>query len=198
VAITNGYASLATVKKAINILDGIDDEMIEFAIETASRDIDEHCGRVFYNGGTATRNFAANDAYITYLDDLQSLTTLETTNEVGGTYTAWTANDYQLEPINGGYNGMGRPYTQIRAVGDKTFNFLNDQALVRVTGVWGWAAVPTPVKYACTLLAIRLFKRPDSPLGVAGFGDMGAIRVSRFDPDVQSLLEPYRQMRNVG
>jgi len=45
----------------------------------------------------------------------------------------------------------------------------------------------------------RLFKRLDSPLGVAGFGDMGAIRVSRFlDSDVEQLLMPYRIMRNFG
>ena len=156
-----------------------------------------YCGRVFYSVGTANRDFAANDAYITLTDDLQSLTTLATTNEVGGTYTTWTANEYQLEPVNGQAGGITTPYTQIRAVGDKTFNYLNDQALVRVTGVWGWSAVPQPVKFATILETVRLFKRPDAPFGVAGFGDLGAIRVGR-DADIYELLQPYRQMRNVG
>jgi hypothetical protein len=32
----------------------------------------------------------------------------------------------------------------------------------------------------------------DSPLGIAGFGDMGAMRVSfKGDPDVNMLLAPY-------
>jgi hypothetical protein len=44
--------------------------------------------------------------------------------------------------------------------------------------------------------ASRLFARLDSPLGVAGFGDMGAMRVSfKMDPDVGMLLGPYRRLR---
>ena len=196
-AITNGYATLAEVKSALNIIDNVDDTILEMNIEVASRWVDTYCGRVFYSVGTATRDFAANDAYITLTDDLQSLTSLSTTNEVGGTYTAWNTNEYQLEPVNGQAGGITTPYTQIRAVGDKTFNYLNDQALVRVTGVWGWASTPQPVKFATILEAVRLFKRPDAPFGVAGFGDLGAIRVGR-DADIYELLQPYRQMRNVG
>jgi hypothetical protein len=44
-------------------------------------------------------------------------------------------------------------------------------------------------------LASRLFKRNDSPLGVAGFGDMGVMRVSRFDPDIEALIAPYKRVR---
>jgi hypothetical protein len=39
-----------------------------------------------------------------------------------------------------------------------------------------------------------LFKRFDSPLGVLGMGDMGSIRVSRVDSDVQALLAPYMKV----
>jgi hypothetical protein len=42
---------------------------------------------------------------------------------------------------------------------------------------------------------MRQFKRYDSPLGVAGFGDIGVMRVSRVDPDVAALLEPYVKVR---
>jgi hypothetical protein len=36
----------------------------------------------------------------------------------------------------------------------------------------------------------------DSPLGIAGFGDMGAMRVSfKGDPDVTMLLAPYRRAK---
>jgi hypothetical protein len=44
-------------------------------------------------------------------------------------------------------------------------------------------------------MAIRQFKRYDSPLGIAGFGDIGVVRVSRVDPDIESLLGPYRKIR---
>jgi hypothetical protein len=40
---------------------------------------------------------------------------------------------------------------------------------------------------------MRQFKRYDSPLGVAGFSDISAIRVSRTDPDVEALLMPFKK-----
>jgi hypothetical protein len=45
------------------------------------------------------------------------------------------------------------------------------------------------------MLAQRQFKRYDSPLGVTGFGELGVIRVSRIDPDVESLVAPFRRVR---
>jgi hypothetical protein len=57
--------------------------------------------------------------------------------------------------------------------------------------------VPIAITQACVIQSSRIFKRLDSPLGVAGFGDMGAVRVSRYlDPDVQQLVAPYVKHRN--
>jgi hypothetical protein len=65
--------------------------------------------------------------------------------------------------------------------------------------VFGWPSVPIAIKQATIIQASRIFKRLDSPLGVAGFGDLGAIRVTRdLDPDVAQLVMPYKRMRNVG
>jgi hypothetical protein len=56
--------------------------------------------------------------------------------------------------------------------------------------------VPIAITQACVVQASRLFKRLDSPLGVAGFGDLGVVRVGRaLDPDVEQLVSPYRRMR---
>lgn len=199
-AITNGYATLAEVKSALRITDNVDDALLEMAVESASRAIDGYSARYFYNAGTATKNFTANDSYLTAIEDLQSLTTLSTTDEVGGTYTTWTANDYQLEPLNGQADGLTMPYNAIRAVGDYAFPFYSSgrqDALVRVVGVWGWASVPTAIKQACIIQASRIFKRLDSPLGVLSAPDLGFIRVgSRLDPDVAQLVDPYRTIRN--
>jgi hypothetical protein len=35
-------------------------------------------------------------------------------------------------------------------------------------------------------------KRQESPLGVAGFGEFGVVRVSRLDPDIDAMLQPYK------
>jgi hypothetical protein len=198
-AITNGYATLIDVKNALRITDAMDDSLLETAIESASRMIDGYAARTFYNAGTATRDFAATDDLTCIIDDAISVTTLQSTDEIGDTYITWKVTDYQLEPLNARSDGLYMPYTGIRAVNDYAFPVVDQQALVRVTGVWGWPAVPTAIKQATIIQSSRLFKRLDSPLGVAGFGDMGAIRVGRYlDPDVEQLVMPYRIMRHFG
>jgi len=195
-AITNGYATLAQVKGALRITDSVDDSLLEMAIESASRLIDGYTYRYFYNAGTATRDFAAEDSYLVNIDDLVSISELKSTDEIGSEYTTWLATDYQLQPVNGKQDGLNIPYTSILAVDDKLFNTLGSQALVRITGVWGWSAVPIAVTQATIIQSSRIYKRLDSPLGVAGFGDLGAIRVGRaLDPDVEQLVMPYRIMR---
>lgn len=199
-AIENGYATLDEVKAALRITDNVDDALLELAIESASREIEGFCERVFYDVGTQTRVFQPDDAYVTQIDDLQSLSNLETSSDGTSWDTTWTASDYQLEPLNGIAGGLSQPSTRIRAVGDYLFpiwsvlNINQHEATVRVTGTWGFATIPTAIKQATVLYSMRQFKRYDSPLGVAGFGDIGAIRVSRFDPDVEAMLMPYRKV----
>jgi len=196
-AITNGYATLAEVKAALRLTDTVDDTLLEMAIESASRLVDGYSGRYFYNAGTATKNFAAQDNYIVVTEDLQSVSSLQDTNQIGGSYTTWETDEYQLEPLNGKADGISMPYTQIRAVGGNFFNLNVGDALVRITGVWGWAAVPIAIKQATIIQASRIFKRLDSPLGVLSSPDLGFIRVgSRLDPDVAQLVDPYRTLRN--
>ena len=195
-AIVNGYCSLAEVKASARITDNVDDALLELAVESASRMVDSYTQRYFYNAGTATRLFVPQDSYVTEIDDLITLTTLQTSD--GDTFaTTWAAKDYQLEPLNGVVDGLtGHPATRIRAVDDFLFNVLDGEATVRIAGVWGWSAVPTAVKQATVIQAARIFKRNDSPLGIAGFGEMGAVRVGvQLDPDVKHLIDVYRKVR---
>jgi hypothetical protein len=195
-SVTNGYCTLADVKAAARITDAVDDALIEIAIEAASREIDGVCNRVFYST-SGTRVYQNVDSFITNTDDIISITTLKTSDD-GVIYdTTWTTADYQLEPLNGVSGGLVQPFTRIRAIGDYLFpvwsvtGTYGNKASVQIAGVFGWSAVPTAVRQACILLAMRHWKRYDSPLGVAGFGDIGAIRVGRTDPDVQALLAPF-------
>ena len=198
-AITQGYASLTDVKNALRITDALDDSLLETAIESASRMIDGFTARTFYNAGTAVRDFAATDSINLIIDDAISVSEVKATDEKGGSYTIFAADDYQLEPVNSRSDGLYFPFTGIRAVNTYAWPVVDEQALVRVTGVWGWAQIPTAIKQATIIQSSRLFKRLDSPLGVLGMGDMGQIRVSRYlDPDVEQLAMPYRIMRNFG
>lgn len=198
-AMTNPYASLVQVKAALRITDSVDDTLLEMAIESASRAIDGHANRYFYSSGTATRIYTADSYDLVQIDDLAGTAiTLVTDPNADNTWAdTWTTTDYQLEPVNGIVDGLNVPYTRIRAIGDYSFPMNDGEALVKVTGVFGWSAVPTAITQACVIQSSRIFKRLDSPLGVAGFGDMGAVRVSRYlDPDVEQLVAPYRRLRN--
>lgn len=200
-AITNGYATLNDLKAAMRIEDNIDDALLEIAIESASREIDGYCERTFYSMGTATRYYQPADSFRVEIDDLRTLTSLETSSNGQTFNVTWQSDDYQLEPLNGFVGGLSFPYTRIMAVGSYLFpiweprNPDSYEATVKITGVWGWASTPIAIKQATILLAMRQFKRYDSPLGVAGFGDLGVIRVTRFDPDVEALVSPYRKIR---
>jgi len=195
-AIVNGYCTLAEIKASARITDSVDDTLLELAVESASRMVDSYTQRYFYTAGTATRLFAPQDSYVAEIDDLITLTTLQTSD--GDDFgTTWAAKDYQLEPLNGIVDGLtNHPSTRIRAVDDYLFDVLDGEATVRVVGVWGWSAVPTAVKQATVIQAARIFKRNDSPLGIAGFGEQGAVRVGvQLDPDVKHLIDVYRKVR---
>lgn len=195
-AITNGYCTLGQLKDSARITDNVDDALLELAIESASREIDRACERYFYNSGSATRIFASRDSYVCEIDDLVSLATLKTDPEGDGNYTVtWGSGDFTLEPLNGYSGGIEHPFTQIRARDTYLFPLENGEPLVQVTGTWGWSSIPTAITQATVILASRIYKRNDSPLGVAGFSDLGVIRVGSIDPDVEALIHPYKKMR---
>ena len=200
-AITNGYASLAEVKSALRITDTVDDSLLGMAVESASRLIDGYANRQFFSSGTAIRYFAAEDDFVCEIDDISSAQiTLVTAMDADAVFdTTWATTDYQLEPLNGVLDGQAWPFTRIRAVGDYLWPISGGEALVKLTAVFGWPAVPIAIKQACIIQASRIFKRLDSPLGVAGFGDLGVMRVSSsLDPDVQQLVAAYRRMRIIA
>jgi len=204
--ITNGYATRNQVKAALRIgtADTADDELIDNCTEAASRLIDGYANRQFWAVGSATtRIYTAENEFYCNIDDVYSTASLvlKTSTMADGVFdVTWSTTDYQLEPLNQVLDGQSWSYTKIRAVGDYLFPTVNanygSEALVQLTAFFGWAAVPAPITQACIIQASRIFKRYDSPLGVAGFGDLGAIRVSRFlDPDMQQLVEPFRRLR---
>jgi hypothetical protein len=207
VAISNGYATLAQIKSALRISagDATDDALLEMAVESASRLIDAYCGRNFINAGTATRYYNTEDPYVVQIDDARSITQVQTSTSLDGVYdTTWTIGtaggqgDAQPEPINDYLGGVVWPYTRIRAIGDYSFP-TGPENSIKVTAVFGWPNIPVTVTQATILQSSRIFTRLQSPLGVAGFGDMGIMRVSRgLDPDVAQLIEGYRRVNGVA
>lgn len=195
------YATAAQIKAALRITDTVDDTLITMAANAASELIDGYCGRSFGTTGTVVRYFAPTEGYVLQVDDLAGTAlTLQSSSSADGVYdVTFTAADYQLEPLNAVSEGLSWPYTRIRAVGAYNFVTAGGEVTVKLTALYGWAGVPASVTQAAVIQGSRIFTRLQSPLGVAGFGEMGVVRVSRaLDPDVAQLVEPFRRYRSVA
>lgn len=202
------YCTAEELKSRLSITDTSDDDQVILACQAASRWIEGATGRYFWRG-TDTRTYVPESVWCLSTDDLVSVTTLKTDADGDGVFeTTWTAGtDFELalgdRSYNTGASGEQRPYTQIRVVGGgaKMFPFtwaFTRQDRIQVVGVFGWPAIPPAVRQAAMQLAADYFKLKDAPFGVAGFGDMGVIRV-QASPQVYALLQPYvRGARKVG
>jgi len=192
------YCSASDLKQVLRITDNVDDALINSAIEAASRFVDTYCHREFpVAAGTATRDYVPTGRYERLLiEDATTVVSVKIDDGLdGGFSTTLEPKDYQLEPLNNVRSGVTFPYNILVPFEDGYWPMEYGRATVRVEATFGWPAIPASVRQATILHASRLFTRYDSPLGVAGFGDMGIMRVSRFaDPDVELLLRPFRRL----
>lgn len=194
--ITNGYATLNELKASLAITDTSDDTQLEISITATSRMIDDYTGRFFYQDGTSqspvVRYFTAQDPWTMNVDDITTITQIATDDNFNQTWdTVWATSDFMVEPINNPRKGW--PYTRLLAIGRYVFPYYLPQA-VKVTGLWGFSAIPSEVNQACIIQSSRLFVRRQSPFGIAGTPELGTVRLtSRLDPDVEALLRPFRK-----
>lgn len=183
------YILLGELKAMLRIQDFVDDELLGSHIEAASRTIDDICHRTFSLDDTATaRVFYPDSPRVVRTDDIGSLAGFEVRidNDLNGSFET-VISDATTQPDNALVKGL--PVTKLVAY--ETFWPVDVRPTVQVTARWGYPTVPEPVRSAAGILAGRLYKRADSLLGVAGFGDLGAITLRAVDPDVQRMLAPY-------
>lgn len=196
-AITNGYATLAQIKDFIesDSASSAHDPDLERAVEAASRAIDNYCGRIFYDTGSATaKTFRARDPYELVVPDFHTTTGLvvktDTTDD--GTFDeTWTSSEYQVEPLD---PEPGWPWHRLVAIDTELFPTGGRRARVQVTARWGWAAVPKPVESTCLIVAQELFRRKDAPFGYIG-EDM---RASADESPALARLDGYRRATLLG
>jgi hypothetical protein len=188
----SNYATLADIKARLDRTDDRDDARITAIISVASRHAEQLTNRIFYTT-TEARYFTADSGACCEVDDLVSLTSIETDENGDRVYErSWQATDYDLEPANSVSKGL--PYTRLEIPPQGHLAFPTFRRAVKVTGVWGFPSIPAAVNEATILLAIRLLKRVDAPYGIAGSPDLGEMAtLPRTDPDVMALLMPYRR-----
>lgn len=193
-AITNGYITLAQAKTAAGIIDSGSDTELELVIEAASRQIDDHCGRFFYQSAASTAFYTAQDYLVQPIDDFATVTSIATDGDANGTYTtSWVLNtDCALAPFNAATTG--RPFTEVIALTEGANTFPVEIVKgVRIVGTRGWPSVPVTIQQATIMTVSRMFNRRNTPFGIASAPEIGQMRLlSRLDPDAEQLLRPYR------
>jgi len=193
-SVNTNYTTLNDLKARLNrgdITVTNDDARLEAIIAAASREIDGMTNRVFYQLPNETRYFTADCGDWLAIDDLVSVTSIAT-DDGSRTYgTTWQVTDYDLEPYNAASKQF--PYTNLHIAPNGHNAFPRTRRGVRITGTWGWPAIPSAVTEACLLIAQRLATRSKAPFGVAGAQDGTAVYLPRTDPDARALLEPYRR-----
>lgn len=197
----NEYATSSELKSALTLLgETFADDEIALALTAASRGIDAATDRRFWVDPDATqvRYYTPRGRRTVEIDDLVVLTEVASDSTGDATFeTTWTANtDFVLEPLNAAADG--RPWTTIRVQPYGTRRLPCIPRSVRVTGKFGWAAVPAEVKEATIVLASKLMRRArEAPFGIvtAGIDDAAAMRIARTDPDVSFLIGPLRRNR---
>lgn len=190
----NDYITLAELKNTAELVGfSFADYDAQMAITAASKGIDEYTGRVFYaSSGTQQMFYEWKGERCIETDDIVSLGTVQVDFDRDGTYeTTWVANtDFKLEPYNASFRG--KPYEELGLLPRASYvRPVWYPALIRVTGTFGWPAVPAQVKQATTIMATRLLRRArEAPFGVVGLGvDNTAVRISKVDVDVAFLLD---------
>lgn len=194
------YGDLATLKSMLGISDTNRDSLLTLSLSSASRQIDRYTSRRFYQDSVVSqRTYTPERRQAWYVsggeilvDDISTAAGLIIEEGYQG-YTGsplgtWTniSNDYILQPDNA--IAQGWPITGLRrAIGTIEDPYI----LLRVTAQWGWPYVPDDITYAALLQAERLFRRKDVPEGVSGPSDWGSRSMTRVDPDVQALCDPY-------
>lgn len=177
-AIGDTYISLPELKEYLKIRDTklSNDQALEDALTSASREVERLCNRQFNLADEPSpRVYATNTTrgrYVT-IDDLstdQGLLVEFSSDGLGTNWTQVPATDYELTPLNGVVGGVpGWPYTEIRFAPWRYNWFMpyySKTGRFRVTGQWGWTAVPADVRQACMVLAADTYQLKDSPYGV--------------------------------
>jgi hypothetical protein len=195
------YATSDELKDYLKLTDSGStyDARLTDAVNTASREIERLCNRQFNKDTSATaRVYVPKDWRHVNVDDFWTTSgfILETDSTGDGVFeNTWSPSDYEIGPLNGIVDGQpGWPYWRILSVWNKILpvNCLGRRATVQVTAQWGWPSVPAPVHQACLIMAAETYELKSAPLGVAGFGDFGVVRV-RTNPIAMNKLRPYRK-----
>lgn len=200
--IVNGYATLPDLAAELGIQDADDDTRLDAAINAASRQIDAHTGRRFWQDATVKiREYHADDYYYAEVDDISTTTGLVVKIDTGddGTFatTLTETTDFILHPLNAADETPVWPYDRIVLTDTHVFPVKTSRRPgLQVTARFGWPAVPDEVRQACLIQAKNLYKATSGTF--SGFqlsNEAGIVmRTPGLDAVALALLERFRKV----
>lgn len=181
---TGSYATTSTVKSRAGITDATDDTELGLIVDQVNMYIESTTGRVLAPiSGTPTRYYdideSSNTLYIP--EGIRSVTTLYIAAYTDADYTLIAAGDYYLRPLR---PMPGWPYTEIR-LSDRPAGSYSEYPVgyetVKVTGLFGWAAIPDDVAEVAVTIAIRAWAaRQAGQSDIVGTDEFGRPIISRY------------------
>jgi hypothetical protein len=167
------YATAIEYAEAHGKDDTSDLDVVEVDLKAISRFMEKRLGRFFNKDAAAvTRVFdpPASSSELLLNCDLVSVTSIKIDTDGDGVFTdALAATDYVLLPRNAADGPEPEPYRRVHLTAG---TFTPGQA-VEISGVWGWPAVPEPIKRACVHLTAML--RLEGGRGETTVSDIGQI-----------------------
>jgi len=182
------YVTLPALRDAANINEGDRDGLLQTSLSAAARAVDSYTGRPpggFALSPAATQRTFTVAGRVSYhcgrhrlrVDELGSVDDLVIEVGDGTTWTSRTV--FRTEPDNALV--YQEPITRLTSTTDWGWD------LARITGRWGWPAIPDQVVEATLITALRFYRRKSTRSNVPDDG--GLVRL--VDPDVQTLLKPF-------
>lgn len=174
------YVDLVTMKLYAGVdAESLNDGLLQDAISSASREVENRTDRVFSKAETASeREFVCYGSGLLIVDDIADRDGVLIDGEP-------LSDSHKLFPLNGIVSGQpGHPYEWI-----KSTQFCEGRTY-KVTAIWGWPAVPPTVVEVVKMIAAETYIAKDSPLGVAGDATFGVLRV-RERQHIEKKLRQY-------
>jgi hypothetical protein len=205
VTLKNAYASLDDLREHLGDSGGkLPETLLNRALNAASRAVDNFTGRRFWqDDAPSTRLFEyTGDCYeLTLPGDAEISTTTGlsvATWENSGYIANWAVDtDFRLAPYDANTGAsQNKAWWVLEGTGTRRFDVrgtLKRFYPIQITARFGWSEIPPEVESATLLKAAQLFKRKDAPFGIAQFGEIAAVRITRQDIDVVELLAPYQR-----
>lgn len=195
------YLTVADFKEAVGKETDEDDATILRALKSASRQIDGYCGRFFGQSADDEIQYITARAWYSRYGMYASGVAVEAPEFVTLSEIAFDdgsllyadvvdAESYSFLPAES--VNLSEPYSAIDLA--TNIGWPTGRNYVRLTGTFGWPAVPDVIMEATHLIANRLRSLWTAPFGATGAGEMGSglNMTAALTPMIREMIEPYR------